>query len=489
MEQIEPHIIMPKLAKIRILVIGDSMLDRYIEGDVQRISPEAPVPIVTRKKEFFRLGGAANAALNIRKLGANVDLISVVGVDNYADKMKDLLLQEDIKPHLIVCQQAPTITKIRILSKGQQMLRIDNESMPFIDVQQELLDKAYALIPNYDVVLLSDYAKGALVKAHKIIDSCNVHNIPVIVDPKQKFAAYRGATLIKPNFKEFAEQLDISLANDYLSEKAIEDAATELLTKFGFKQILVTRGSDGMSLKSINSPMQTVSSMSQEVFDVTGAGDTVAACVAISMALKFSAKLTMKIASIAAGIAITRVGTSFATFAEINAQYILEKNKSNQALSKDEALKHVMAMKTKGAKIVMANGCFDILHYGHVRFLQQAKALGDFLVVALNSDSSIARAKGTNRPINKQAERAELLLALDAVDLVVIFDEAAPGNIVKYLSPDVLVKGSENFANIQDIPASEGVEHVIAHGGEVKLIGRTKNISSSQIISKSQQHA
>lgn len=468
-------------AQAKILIVGDIMLDQYWYGDTNRISPEAPVPVVRISDYDFRLGGAANVAWNARTLGCQVQLLSVVGDDEAATSIENLLAKKDIPAHLIRTKDFTTIRKTRVLSRRQQMLRLDHEEETCIIPEQAMqeLHNAYAsLIAEYDAVIFSDYAKGIFSDKRFYLDIANKHNVQVLADPKTlDFTEYSGIDFLKPNLSEFE-----AVVGKCESLTEIESKGLTLLDACNIKTLVVTRGSDGVSVISKSQKPIHLPSYSGEVFDVTGAGDTFIATLAACLASKIELNNAARISSIAAAVVVGKVGTSTATVSEIK-DMLHRKVSLPLGVIEENILKEVLKIsKARGEKIVFVNGCYDILHYGHIRYLEKAAELGDRLIVAVNTDSSVKRLKGPDRPVYNENQRMEVLAGLKVVDWVVKFEENTPGRLVESLHPDILAKGNEHFATIEDIPASEGTDFVLNNGGEVHLIARTPDVSSTAAL-------
>lgn len=466
----------------RILVVGDIMLDKYSIGDSSRVSPEAPVPVVKVKKEKFVLGGAANVAYNTSKLGAETDLIGFIGNDEGGKKIKNILKKEKINDHLILSKNSPTTTKSRIISRNQQMIRIDYEEINVLHPYDLLIDKYKNAVNLADIVLISDYNKGTLKEIELLIEIANKKDIPVLVDPKgDNFNKYKNATLIKPNLKEFenifGECIDINM---------LEKNGKRLRRDLNLEALVITRGENGISLIENDDSITHISTKAVDVFDVTGAGDTVLAILGLVLGLKQSFKIALKIANIAAGIVVGKLGTSSVSLEEI--KYVLN-SEDDKIISKIVELKKLKSIlnteKNKSNKIVMTNGCFDILHLGHVDYLQKAKKFGDLLIVAINDDNSISRLKGKGRPINNLEERTKLIAALECINYVIVFSEDNPKKLYCEIMPDVLVKGSDYAGKF-----ISGAEEVKQSGGEIKLVdllpGYSTTNSIEQIILKAQ---
>ena len=408
------RITLPDFSSARVLVVGDIMLDRYWSGPTRRISPEAPVPVVKVEKNEDRPGGAANVSLNVAALGGKTTLIGFVGQDEAADSLEAKLNKHKVSFDLVKVSELPTITKLRILSGNQQLIRLDFEDSFSTADPAPLLAKIDAALPDFDVLILSDYAKGALTCVQDIIQLARKHKVPVLVDPKgTSFEKYRGATLIKPNMLEFETIVGKVKNEDDLIEKA-----KNLLNELDLEALLVTRSENGMLLVRRGGAVLTLRTQAREVFDVTGAGDTVVSTLATALSAGKSLEEACAIANSAAGVVVAKLGTSTVSPQEL-AQALHEHSSMEQAfgvMSEAELKTAVMAARRRGEKIVMTNGCFDILHAGHVSYLKAARRLGDRLIVAVNTDASVRRLKGEKRPIVPEDQRMAVLSALDSVD-------------------------------------------------------------------------
>jgi len=463
----------------KILVIGDVMLDTYYMGDVKRISPEAPVPVFRKKTERSVLGGAANVAANLVAAEQNVSVMALVGKDANGDKLKGIFEDQGIDTSLITSLDRDTTVKTRLLANNnQQVIRFDIEDTEDLaeDDCKHLFEKLKQRITDFDLILLSDYLKGLLTYefTQGVIRLANENNIPTIIDVKDpKVDKYTGAYLIKPNLKELRDLTGMSASND---EEIIE-AAECLREKCNSEYVLATCGARGMVLVG-NNDSYFIDSVDQEVFDVTGAGDTTIAYLAACMVNEFDIKEAVNIANTAAGIQVSKVGTSSVYWDEIRAFLSDQKAGTHHKLLTDKAI-HKIRERNKNKKIVFTNGCFDILHIGHVRYLQEAAKLGDILVLGLNSDASVKRLKGPERPVNSEADRAELLCALGFIDYVVIFDEDTPYELIKKVQPDVLVKGGDYSPD--EVVGKDIVE---SRGGKLVLIPFVEGKSTTNIINK-----
>jgi D-beta-D-heptose 7-phosphate kinase/D-beta-D-heptose 1-phosphate adenosyltransferase len=456
------------------------MLDRYWQGDTARISPEAPVPVVRVSDFEDKAGGAANVAKNIVHLGAQASLLGIIGEDDNGQSLQASLEKEGISSLLVKQNQAPTITKIRILSRSQQVVRLDIEQS-FSQQHADLLSAEFErLIEQFEMVLFSDYNKGSLANIGTMIDVAKKAGKTVLVDPKSKdLAVYAGADYVTPNLTEY--QAAGGVSGD---EEQIAQSAKKIISDCSIGAMLLTRSEQGMSLitatEKFDYPAQTL-----EVADVTGAGDTVIATLAVMLGTQMPAFQAVEIANIAAGITVTRLGAATLSPEELssNLTAYLERTGAHYHPTADEVFERIEQARRRGDKIVFTNGCFDILHAGHVRYLAQAKTRGDKLVVGLNNDDSITRLKGADRPVNSLQERATVLTALAAVDWVIPFgsveENDTPANLIQQLKPDVLVKGGDY--KIEDIA---GADFVLANGGNVEVLEFVNDCSTSKVISK-----
>ncbi|VAW47571.1 ADP-heptose synthase / D-glycero-beta-D-manno-heptose 7-phosphate kinase [hydrothermal vent metagenome] len=473
----------------KILVVGDVMLDQYWMGRAGRISPEAPVPVVTVAEQEVRAGGAANVALNIATLGATAHLIGVVGkqsvqsadkiseMDEHGKLLEQLMLQAGVACSWVLSESG-TICKLRVLSHHQQLIRMDFENPVPEAPAKALVEKVKQQLPHYDVLVISDYAKGALQFVEPMIAAANALNIPVLIDPKgQDFTRYRGATLIKPNQSEFE-----AVVGKAVSSAEVVSKAEDFIKILSLDALLVTRSEHGMALITQKDKPYLLQSQAQEVFDVTGAGDTVMATLATGFASGMTLQNAVHLASQAASIVVRKVGTSTVSKAELDETIKASmRHQGYVALNENELLELVKVAQNAGERVVMTNGCFDLLHSGHVRYLNEAAKLGERLIVAVNSDASVQRLKGDTRPVVPLAGRMELLSALSCVDWVVPFDEETPERLICKLTPDVLVKGGdykpENIA---------GAQCVWNAGGQVEILSFWEGYSTSNMVTKIQ---
>lgn len=465
----------PLFETSRILVVGDVMLDRYWYGNTSRISPEAPVPVVHVKQMQERPGGAANVALNICALGSKVSLLSMSGNDSHADTLTEQLHDQGISVNLQRINGLPTITKLRVLSLHQQLLRLDFEE-GFHNVPSDVIINAFTKeLANHQVVILSDYAKGVLKCAPELITAANAANVPILIDPKgTNFKIYRNATLLTPNRKEFEAVVGVCHDDNELIDKALT-----LITELNLKGLLITRGEQGMTLVTHNSDPVHLPAQKREVYDVTGAGDTVIAVLGATLAAANDLHLAAYLANTAAGVVVSKLGAATVNVSELR-RAIEENHKTVRGIMNEEQL--ITAIKdahAHGERVVMTNGCFDILHAGHITYLEEAKRLGDRLIVAVNDDNSVKRLKGSQRPINTLAHRMAVLAGLNAVDWVVPFSEDTPERLICRLLPDVLVKGGDY--RVSDIA---GANCVLKNGGKVEILSFVDGCSTSAIIKK-----
>lgn len=463
------------------LVIGDVMLDRYLIGSVGRISPEAPVPIVLLKQQNERAGGAANVAANLAQLGIKTHIIGCVGNDSEAKILLGLLGEIDVDTSgMCTSGSRPTIAKTRILSGHQQMMRLDQESgAPFDSAENtQLLNAIQAqLALKPAVVILSDYAKGLLSSeiCQTVIKQCKTQHIPVLVDPKgHDYSKYRGATALTPNKKETAEACDTTTNDPDLISKA-----SKLKNDLNLQFLAITRSEEGISL--IDSNTHHLPATAKQVFDVSGAGDTVVATLAAGLMSGLTPLESLQIANIAAAVVVGKVGT-----VPISQQELLEaltvqqgSEQAHKICDLAQLMQKVEAWKISKQKIVFTNGCFDLLHAGHVTYLEAAKKRGDKLILGLNTDRSVRKLKGPTRPVVHENDRARVLAALESVDAVILFDEDTPIYLINAIKPDVIAKGSDYTAD-----QVVGGKEVQSWGGEIALIDLVEGRSTSNIIKK-----
>ena len=448
-----------------VLVVGDVMLDRYIEGDITRISPEAPIPILNKQNEKCMLGGAGNVVANLRSFNVAVGLVGIIGDDEASIEIVDMLKKIKVNNNLVQIKNSYSTTKMRFTSKQHQIFRFDVDLM--LNKDKEIIEHVKAIIDDYNVILLSDYSKGVIsdVVASKIIKLANKKGKKVLVDPKGKdYKKYRGAYLITPNRDELSEIVGTDVQDNEVHH------ARKLLRNVKIDNILVTLGQDGMIIvdKKLSKHYK---SQAVEIFDVSGAGDTVISSIAAGISAGLSLDKSIEIANIAAGCVVGKFGTATVTVDE------LIHRSNNKIVTLNDAVDIVNTWKFENKTIGFTNGCFDLLHIGHVEVLRKTKEKCDKLVLGLNSDSSIKKLKGDGRPIIDQYSRSILLSEFQSVDLIVMFDEETPLNLIEQLKPDILIKGS-NY-KIDEIVGSD---LVIGYGGKVVTVELIEGQSTSSII-------
>jgi len=466
-----------------VLVIGDLMLDRYLIGNVNRISPEAPVPVVLLNKAEDRAGGAANVAANLSGLGLHTQIIGCVGADDTGKTLSRMIADAGINIDLIMTSTLrPSVSKTRVMSGNQQIVRIDDESSAAFtpaETTQLLSNVKEALASQPAMVILSDYAKGVLSddSCRSIITQCKQLGIPVIADPKGRdYSKYQGANALTPNKKETAEACNVAVD----ATEVLLHAAKLLKDKLGLDFLAVTRGEEGISFID-HDQIQHIAASAKKVFDVSGAGDTVIATLAAGMVHGLNAHDALQLANIAAGIVVGKVGTVPVTQAELLKALVTENSLSqaDKICDQTQLLELVGQWKANHEKIVFTNGCFDLLHAGHVTYLEAAKKTGDKLILGLNTDRSVSALKGPSRPVIHEQDRARVLAALAAVDAVILFDEDTPLSLINAIKPDILAKGSD-YTEAQVVGAAE----VKSWGGKVALIDLVAGRSTSGILEK-----
>ena len=465
---------LPDFSTVRVLVVGDLMLDRYWHGSTSRISPEAPVPVVHVKQDEQRAGGAGNVALNLAALGAKATVMGFSGKDEAAEVLRTILQAAGVLCLLEQVDNYATISKLRVMSRHQQLIRLDFEDGFHTLDSGCLLHRYHAELEQAQVVVLSDYGKGTLAAVEQFIALARRLKKPVLVDPKgTDFSRYKHATLLTPNLSEF--EAVVGKCQDL---QQLVERGTNLVAELGLNALLVTRGEHGMSLISCDAPPLHLPTHAREVFDVTGAGDTVISVLAASVAAKKSLTDATVLANVGAGIVVGKLGTATVTPEEFSTALCGQRAQQRGVCSLAGALQVIEHAKAAGEKIVATNGCFDILHPGHIRYMQQAKALGDRLILLVNSDASVKRLKGPTRPVHDLNYRMEMLAALECVDWVVAFEDDTPAAIIAQLLPDILVKGGD----YQDVTAIVGYESVTQHGGEVRILPFVEGHSTTRII-------
>lgn len=471
----QTHPEMPPFHRARVLVVGDVMLDRYWHGKANRISPEAPVPVVKVSGSEDRPGGAANVALNIAALGAAATLAGITGQDEAGEELARRLTAAGVLCHFHASEEAPTITKLRVISQHQQLLRLDFEQAFSADDVDVLVVHALAALDMAQVLVLSDYGKGSLADTRSLISAARARGIPVVVDPKgQDFEKYRGATVITPNLSEFE-----AVAGQCRSEEELISKGQALRAALDLTALLITRGEHGMTLLQADRPAFHLPAQAREVFDVTGAGDTVVSVLAAALAAGEDLEHGTVLANLAAGLVVAKLGTAAISGPELRRAIQLQDGRGRGVMTAEQLVIVVEDARAHGEKIVFTNGCFDIIHAGHVGYLAEARKLGDRLIVAINDDESVRRLKGNGRPINPVDRRMQVLAGLAAVDWVVSFADDTPEALLQLIRPDVLVKGGD-YAVTQVV----GGDFVSSYGGEVRVLAFLDNCSTSAIVEK-----
>ncbi|NGY05410.1 bifunctional D-glycero-beta-D-manno-heptose-7-phosphate kinase/D-glycero-beta-D-manno-heptose 1-phosphate adenylyltransferase HldE [Solimonas terrae] len=471
---------LPDFAPARVLVVGDLMLDRYWIGPTSRISPEAPVPVVRIRRDETRPGGAANVALNVASLGASAAVLGVVGADEAARMLGEQLQARHIAADFIIAASAPTISKLRVLSRNQQLIRLDfEEALDEVgSFDGEALASHYAqALSRCSVVVLSDYGKGTLRDVAALIRAARAQGKAVLVDPKgSDWQRYRGASLLTPNLSEFEAIVGVCRDEDELVARA-----EALRAELELEALLITRSEHGMTLVTPERPPLHVPTAAREVFDVTGAGDTVIATLAAALAAGVPLARACLLANAAAGVVVGKLGTATVSLAELR-QAISGQSATGGVVDEPALLAAVAAARAAGRRIVMTNGVFDVLHVGHARYLEDARRLGDLLIVAVNDDDSVRRLKGPSRPLNPCADRMALLASLRCVDHVVSFSEDTPARLIGHVLPDLLVKGGDYRPE-----QIAGHDAVTAHGGRVLVLPFHDGYSTTSLIDKAQR--
>ena len=464
----------------RVVIIGDLIVDRYISGEVSRISPEAPIPVLAASSSELRLGGAGNVAANLRAMEADVAMVGVVGDDSHGVLLRELFEADGIGTGGVILDSSrPTIEKTRMMSGVQQMLRVDWEDTRPIGA--EVLARMLAAIPRElegaDAVVLSDYGKGTLAREviELAISEARERSIPVLVDPKgADFSRYAGATLVTPNRKE----AELALGRDLVGLGDLPAAADELIACASLAQVVITLGGDGIYFRARDGALEgRIPTQARAVFDVTGAGDTVVAHLAFHLGAGLELEAAVTLANHAAGIVVAKLGTHSVTREELLERLLEGQPLDSKVANAGSLSARLDAWRREGKRIVFTNGCFDVLHAGHVSYLRFARARGDVLVVGVNDDASVARLKGPARPVNPLEDRLAVLGALEVVDAVISFADDTPKALVELVSPDVLVKG-EDYAD----KAVVGREWVESHGGQVVLAPLLPGRSTTGIL-------
>ncbi|MGB0720832.1 MAG: bifunctional D-glycero-beta-D-manno-heptose-7-phosphate kinase/D-glycero-beta-D-manno-heptose 1-phosphate adenylyltransferase HldE [Gammaproteobacteria bacterium] len=468
------RLIVPPFESASVLIAGDVMLDRYWSGSSSRISPEAPVPVVHVRDEEQRPGGAGNVALNIAALGASPTVVGLTGQDREADELERILGEAGVECAFERVAGCSTVTKLRVMSRNQQLIRLDFEDRFSAAAADGIGERLAGLLSGVGAVVLSDYGKGTLSRVQDLIGRCRGAGVPVLVDPKgTDFERYRGATLITPNRSEFE-----AVVGCCADEAELVTRGTRLLESLDLTALLVTRSEQGMTLLRRDQEPLHLPTRAQEVFDVTGAGDTVIAVLASALAAGLDLAQATGLSNVAAGVVVGKLGTSTVTTTELHRALHDPQGEGFGVVGEDELEACLNQARARGESVVMTNGCFDILHAGHVAYLEQARALGDRLVVAVNTDDSVRRlGKGSGRPINTLAHRMDVLAALQAVDWVVPFSEDTPERLICRMLPDVLVKGGDYRPD-----EIAGGACVHARGGRVEVLSFVDGCSTTGII-------
>jgi D-beta-D-heptose 7-phosphate kinase/D-beta-D-heptose 1-phosphate adenosyltransferase len=466
------HPSVPDFSGRRILVVGDVMLDRYWSGATERISPEAPVPVVHVGAAEERPGGAANVAVNLATLGAEPTLLGLIGADPEGRRLAELLADFSIGNALVSRDEAPTVAKLRVLARHQQLVRLDFERGFGESAAQAVAERFEASLAGFDVIIASDYAKGALAEMPRLIAAARKAGMPLLADPKgRNFARYKGAWALTPNRGEFE-----AVVGRCANAAELAERGERLRRELDLTALLVTRGPEGMTLLAEGREPLHLPTEARDVADVTGAGDTVIAAFAAAIAAGLEPDAAASLANVAAGIVVGQVGAASVSPVELK----LAAHAHGRGLVDESTLEALVEhARSRGERLVMTNGCFDLLHAGHVRYLAEARALGDRLIVAVNDDASVRRLKGDTRPLTSLADRASVLAALADVDWVVAFGEDTPARLIGNVLPDVLVKGGDYRPD--DIAGAEAVRKA---GGEVRTLPLLEGRSTSSLIQR-----
>ena len=471
-----------KIKPSSIAVIGDVILDHYLRGELNRVSPEAPVGVLNQSSDEYRLGGAANVACNLAKLNCTVSLVGMIGTDEAAKVFKNLLKSEGIASDgLFVTTDRPTIRKTRLMAGGQQLMRVDREKNdPLPDqIEKKVIAWFKKSVKKFDGIIISDYNKGFLTGSllKNIIAVARKNRKPIVVDPKgDSFAKYKGADVITPNRLELEKVSGIKCDND----KAVEKAARKVAKANAIKSVLATRGADGMALFTAGKPGWFFPTIAQEVFDVTGAGDTVVAVYTWARLGGLQPDEAARLSNHAGGLQVAHLGAVSIGVEELEESLAnLAGKYDSKVINLAEATEYSLLLKRDGKKVVFTNGCFDLIHYGHIKYLQETRKMGDALILGLNSDKSLKNLKGPGRPVLKEHDRAHILAALDCVDAVVVFGEPTPIKLIKGIKPDILIKGGD-----YDLDQIVGSKEVKKWGGKVATVPYIEGSSTSGLIRK-----
>lgn len=477
------HNWLPKLNNVSVLCVGDVMLDRYVYGDVERVSPEAPIPVLNVRRRARAVGGAGNVACNIAALGATAHLVAVVGADGAGAEVGELLAEwHGIDARLQADDSRPTTVKTRFIAGSQQLLRADDESNGQMGepLTANIAAAAAAVLakPGAGALILSDYGKGVLNEGtiSQLIAAAGAAKVPVVVDPKgSDYSKYAGADILTPNRKELSEATRLPTA----TSPEIIAAAQQVVQGCGVRHVLVTRGSEGMSLISADAAPIHLPALAREVFDVSGAGDTVVAVLAAGLAAGMACSDAAQLANVAAGLVVAKVGTAVVRNAELADALDAAGRVSDKIVDRKRLAEQIAQWRARGLSVGFTNGCFDLVHPGHISLLEQAHAMCDRLIVGLNSDASVVRLKGAGRPVQDAAARARVLASLAAVDAVVVFEEDTPIELIREIRPDVLVKGAD-----YSVDQVVGGDFVQSYGGRVMLAELVDGFSTTATIAR-----
>lgn len=474
---------LPKLNGVAVLCVGDVMLDQYVYGDVDRVSPEAPIPVLNVKRRALAIGGAGNVAGNIAALGATAYLVAIVGDDGGGDQVNDRLASIDgVEPLLQVSPGRPTTVKTRFIAGSQQLLRADDETADPIapGMLESATDAAQAVLgaSGLGALILSDYGKGVLSDSviRRLIEAAQGANIPVVVDPKgTDYTKYSGASVLTPNRKELGDATRMATGNS----DEIVAAARHLVESCGVEHVLVTRGGEGMSLVPAAGEPVHLPALAREIFDVSGAGDTVVAVLATGLAAGMSVSEAAQLANVAAGLVVAKVGTAVVRNAELADAVDAVGRVSRKIVDQKGLAEQIAQWRARGLSVGFTNGCFDLVHPGHISLLEQAESACDRLIVGLNSDASVARLKGPDRPVQDAVARGRVLASVAAVDAVIVFEQDTPLELIDLIRPDVLVKGAD-YA----VDEVVGGDIVQSYGGRVVLADLVDGFSTTQTIAR-----
>ncbi len=465
----------PDFSSSRVLVVGDVMLDRYWHGDTSRISPEAPVPVVRVGEVEERAGGAGNVALNVAALDGRAIVVGLTGADDTCDALLDILSAANVDCRFVRLLDKATVTKLRVISRHQQLIRLDFEDGFAASDAAHVFTQFAQNLPEAGAVVLSDYGKGTLRDLQAFVKAARQTGVPVLIDPKgTDFERYRGATLITPNMTEFE-----AVVGPCTTDEDVVEKGQALIKDMELDALLVTRSERGMTLLQKDQPPLHLPTRAREVFDVTGAGDTVISVLAAAIAAGESLAEATALSNLAAGVVVSKLGTATASVAELQHALRDEQILERGVMTEDAVTQAVRDAQAQGERVVMTNGCFDILHPGHVSYLQQAALLGNRMLVAINDDYSVRRLKGESRPINSVERRMAVMAALECVDWVVPFTEDTPERLICKVAPDVLVKGGDYRPD-----QIAGGQCVLDNGGDVKVLDYIEGHSTSDIIKK-----